>query len=95
MFQSWLKGIWVYVLDCHLSQQEVIQLVKDYTSEQAWSEVEFYLCLTPKGEQSLQGLNDHLSFTFQSCKVVSSLIADFYNQSQKIRETKDMFADKL
>ena len=27
--------------------------------------------------------------------MVSSLIADFYNGSQKARETKDMFADEL
>ena len=32
---------------------------------------------------------------FQSCEMVSSLIVDFYNQSQKARETKDMFEDKL
>ena len=35
VFQSWLKDIWVYVLECCLSQQEAIQLVKDYTPEQA------------------------------------------------------------
>ena len=95
VFQSWLKDIWVYTIEHHLSQWEAIQLVKDYTSEQARSEVEYYLGLTPKEEQSFQGLRDHLSLAFQSCKTVSSLIADFYNQSQKIRETKDAFADKL
>ena len=34
VFQSWLKDIWAYVLECRLSQWEAIQLVKDYTSEQ-------------------------------------------------------------
>ena len=34
VYQSWLKDIWVYTLEHHLSQQEAIQLVKDYTSEQ-------------------------------------------------------------
>ena len=34
VFQSWLKDIRVYVLKCHLSQCEAIQLVKDYNSEQ-------------------------------------------------------------
>ena len=94
-YQSWLKDIWVYTIECCLSQQESIQLVKDYTSEQARSEVEYYLGLTPKEEQSFQGLIDHLSLAFQSCKMVSSLIADFYNWSQKIQETEDAFADKL
>ena len=54
VFQLWLKDIWVYTLECHLSQWEAIQLVKDYTSEQTRSEVEYYLGLTPKDEQSFQ-----------------------------------------
>ena len=95
VYQSWLKDIQVYVLEHCLSQQEVIQLVKDHTSEQAWLEVEYYLGLTPKSEQSFQRLIDHLSLTFQSCRTVSSLIADFYNWSQKAWETGDMFADEL
>ena len=88
VFQSWLKDIWVYVLECHLPQWEAIQLVKDYTSEHAWLEVEYYLGLTPENEQSFQRLIDHLSLTFQSCKTVSSLIGDFYHQSQKAQEPK-------
>ena len=51
--------------------------------------------LTPEEEQSFQGLIDHLSLSFQSCEMVSSLIADFYNWSQKIWKTNDAFADKL
>ena len=81
VYQSWLKDIWVYTLECCLSQQEVILLVKDYTSEQARSEVEYYLGLTPEEEQSFQGLTDHLSLAFQSCEMVSPLIADFYKWS--------------
>ena len=95
VFQSWLKDIQVYTIEHRLSQWEAIQLVKDYTSEQARSEVEYYLGLTPKQEQSFQGLIDHLSLAFQSCKTVSSLIADFYHQCQRTRETEDAFADEL
>ena len=61
----------------------------------AWLQVDYYLGLTSKSEQSFQGMIDHLRLTFHSCETVSSLIADFYNQSQKAQETKDMFADKL
>ena len=95
VFQAWLKDIWVYVLEHHLSLQEAIQLVKDYTSEHAWLELEYYLGLTSKSEQSFQRLIDHLSLTFQSCKTVSSLMGEFYNQSQKACQTEDMFMDKL
>ena len=83
VFQSWLKDIWVYSIEHCLSQWEAIKLVKDYTSEQARSEVEYYLGLTPKEEQSFQGLIDYLSLTFQSCKTVSLLIVDFYNMVSK------------
>ena len=72
VFQSWLKDIWVYTIEHCLSQQEAIQLVKDYTSEQARSEVEYYLGLTPKEEQSFQGLIDHLSLALsilQDCQL--------------------------
>ena len=94
-YQSWLKDIPVYTIEHCLSQWEAIQLVKDYTSEKARSEVEYYLGLTPKEEQSFQGLMDHLTLAFQSCEMVSYLIADFYNWSQKIQETEDAFADEL
>ena len=57
--------------------------------------MEYYLGLNPKEEQSFQGLIDHLSLAFQSCEMVSSLIADFYNWSQEIWEAKDVFADEL
>ena len=95
VFQSWLKDIWVHVMECCLTQWEAIQLVKDYTSKHAWLGVEYYLGLTPKSKQSFQGLIDHLSLMFQSCTTVSSVIWDFYNQSQKAQETKDTFADEL
>ena len=60
VYQSWLKDIQVYVAEHHLSQWEAIQLVKDYTSEHARQEVEYYLDLTPQNKQSFQGLIDHL-----------------------------------
>ena len=82
-------------MEQHPSQWEAIQLIKDYTLEHAWFEVEYYLGLTSKSEQTLQRLIDHLSHTFQSCETVSSMIADFYSHSQKAWETKHMFADKL
>ena len=69
VYQSWLKDIWVYTIEHHLSQQEAIQLVKDYTSEQTRSEVEYYLGLTPKEEQSFQGLIDHLSLAFNLARL--------------------------
>ena len=64
VYQLWLKDIWVYVLEHHLSQWEAIQLVKDYTSEHAQLTTEYYLGLTPQNKQFFEGLIDHLSLTF-------------------------------
>ena len=69
--------------------------MKNYASEHAWLEVEYNLGLTSKSEQSFQGLIDLLSLAFQSCEMVSFLTGNFYNQSQKAKETKDAFADEL
>ena len=72
VFQPWLKDIRMYVLECCLSQQEVIQMVKDYTLDHAQLEVEYYLGLTSKSKQSFQGLIDHFSLAFQcDCKPIA------------------------
>ena len=51
IFQLLLKDIWMYVLECHLTSYH-FQIMKDYTSEHAQFEVEYYLGLTPKSKQS-------------------------------------------
>ena len=67
--------------------------MEGYTSKHAWLNVEHYLGLTSKSEQPFQGLLDHLSLAL--CKIVNTLIGDFYNRSQKPWETEDAFAEKL
>ena len=47
VYQSWLKDIQIYTIEHHLSQWEPIQLVKDYTSKQARSEVGILFGLDP------------------------------------------------
>ena len=63
--------------------------------ECVWDEVEFYMGMVAKEEQSFVGLIDHLHDAFQLGETLSELISDFYSQSQKARETKDTFADDL
>ena len=95
IFQSLLKDICVHVEDRRLTQREVIQLVKDFTTEHAQDEVEFYMGMMVEEDWSFKGLIDHLHDAFQSGEALSELISDFYGQSQKARETKDTFADDL
>ena len=95
IFQSWLKDIHIHVEDWRLTQREAILLVKDFPMELAWDEVEFYMGMVAKEDQSFKGFIDHLNDAFQLGKSLSELISDFYGQSQKARETKDTFADDL
>ena len=95
IFQSRLKDICVHVEDRRLTQREAIQLVKDFTMECAWVEVEFYMGMVAKEDQSFEGLIDHLHDAYQSGKTLSELISDFFGWSQKARETKDTFAYDL
>ena len=64
IFQFWLKDICVHVEDQRLTQREAIQLVKDFTKEHAQDEVEFYMGMVTKEDQSFEGLID-LHDTFQ------------------------------
>ena len=95
IFQSWLKDIHVHMEDRRLTQREVMQLVKDFTTECAQDEVEFYMGMMAEEDQSFKGLTDHLHDAFWSGETLSELISDFYGQSQKARETEDTFADEL
>ena len=60
IFQFWLKDIYVHVEYRRLIQREALQLVKNFTMEHAWNEVEFYMDMGTKEEQSFKGLIDHL-----------------------------------
>ena len=72
-----------------------MQLVKDFTSDHARLEMEYYLSMNPEEEQFFQGLIDHLTAAFQSGETENSLIGDFYNHIQKPKESEDAFADEL
>ena len=56
IFQSWLKDINIHVKDQNLTEREAIQLVKDYTAERAYNEVEFYMGMIVDDQQTFDGL---------------------------------------
>ena len=80
VFNSWLKDIEMCVKEQKLSNMEVIQLVKDYTSEGARGVVEFYL--DTKSTWKYHELIEHLRTSFKSGKTCSSLVGDFYSHVQ-------------
>ena len=69
--------------------------MKDFNSDCARLEVEYYLGMYPEKEQYFQGLIDHLTTAFHSGETVNSLIGDFYNSTHKPKESEDAFADEL
>ena len=64
IFQSWLKDINVCVKDQNLPDREAIQLVKDFTAEKAYNEVEFYMGMIVDDQQMFDGLVNHLIMPF-------------------------------
>ena len=72
-----------------------MQLIKDFTAECAHDEVEFYMGMVTKEQQTFEGLVQHLKNAFQSGKTMSELISDFNGQAQKKSESEDAFADDL
>ena len=88
VFQSWLKDIHEHVQDQRLTQREAIQFMKDFTTEGGQDEVKFNMGIVTEEDQSFEELIDHLCNSFQSGKMLSELISNFYGRSQKAREIK-------
>ena len=95
IFQSWLKDIWVKVEDWNLNQRESMQLIKDFTAEHAYIEVEFYMGMVAEEQQTFEGLIQHLKTAFQSGKTIRELTSDFYGQTQKKSKSELAFVDDL
>ena len=95
IFQSWLKDIRVHVEDHKLTERDAMQLIKDFTAEQAHNEVELYMEMVVEDQQTFEGLIQHLMNAFQSGETISKLISNFYGWAQQKNESEDIFADDL
>ena len=93
VFNSWLKDIKTCIQEWRLSNMEAVQLINNYTSESAWGAVEFYL--DTNSTWNYKVLIEHLRTSFETGKSFSSLVDDFYSQSQCNKETEDEFTDEL
>ena len=76
IFLSWLKDIHLYVEDHWLRERETIQLIKDFTTEHARVEMEYYMAVAAEENQSSEGLMHHLSSAIQSDMMIHKLIGD-------------------
>ena len=85
----------MHVENHQLYQKEVLQLVKDFTTEHAHAEVKFYLSMMKEGQQNFEGLMQHLTYAFKYWETDSSLITAFFSQSNKAKETEEAFTENL
>ena len=77
VFNSWLKDIEMCIQEWRLSNMEVVQLIKDYTSDNKRGSVEFYL--DTNSTWNYKSLIEHLQTSFEMVKSFSSLVGDFYS----------------
>ena len=79
--------VWEY----RLSNLEAVQVVKDYTSGNSRSVVEFYL--DTNSTWNFKALIGYLRISFEMGSSYSSLVGNFYSQSQQNKETEDQCVD--
>ena len=94
MFQSWCAGIEAHIVDHTLNNSAALQLIKDQMLESAHHEVEYQLDLCG-GVINYHELLKHLSVTFQGGEDEANILAEFYNQAQKPKESEETFVDEL
>ena len=59
-------------------EREAIQLVKDFTAQCAYHEVECYMGMVAEDHQTFEGIVQYLKNTFQFGETISEIIRDFY-----------------
>ena len=74
------------VQDFNLTEHEVVQLVKDYTTEHVHGAVEYYLNMNDWW--SYAGLIEHLRTSFELGETYSSLLSDLYARCQNQRKLR-------
>ena len=72
---------------------EAVQLIKDYTSDNARGVEEFYL--DTYSIWNYKALIEHLQTSFEMTDHFSSLVGDFYSWSQYHKETEDQYTDEV
>ena len=77
IFNLWLKDVEMCVREQKISNMEAVQLVKDYTTEGARGAIEFYL--DTNSVWKYHELIKHFRTPFESGKIFSSLVRDFYS----------------
>ena len=94
MFHSWRTDIQTEINENDYGNKSAIRLIKEKTQEKALKEVKYQLDLNG-AKMSYKDLLEHLNLTFMGGEDESTLMADFYSHTQKVKELEEPFADEL
>ena len=94
VFHSWRTDIQTEINENDYDNKSTIRLIKEKTQVKALKEVEYQLDLNG-AEMSYKDLLEHLNLTFVAGEDESTLMADFYSHTQKVKESEESFADEL
>ena len=89
----WIKEVRAVIRDRTLSDEEGVQLIREFTESKARQQVDFYLDMTPN--PTTEGVLDHLISAFSSGEDESSIKSEFYSCKQLARKSEDDYVEIL
>ena len=90
---GWIKEVRAVIRDRTLTDQEGVQLIREFTKSKARQQVDFYLDMTPN--PTIEGVLDHVISAFSSGEDESSIKSEFYSCKQLAHESEDDYAEIL
>ena len=93
VFKSWMQDIKCAIKDCNLNNDEVLQLIKEFSKGCARDNINFYLEVTDK--PSMDGLFENLRQVFSSGEDGQQMLAEFYSCIQNPKESVKEFGESL
>ena len=93
VFKSWMQDIECTIKDRNLNNDEVLQLIKEFSEGCACDNINFYLEVTDK--PSVDGLFENLRQVFSSGEDGQQMLAKFYSRTQNPKESVKEFGESL
>ena len=93
VFKSWMQDIECTIKDRNLNNEEVLQLIKEFSKGCACDNINFYLEVTDK--PSIDGLFENLRQVFSSGEDGQQMLAEFYSHTQNPKESVKEFGESL
>ena len=93
VFKSWMQDIECAIKDRNLNNDEVLQLIKEFSEDCAHDNINFYLGVTDK--PSMDILFENLRQVFSSGEDGQQMLAEFYSHVQNPKESVKEFGESI